>query len=745
MKFPMRASAAGLALVLGTMASPSRADWAESTDMAVIRPMPNAMAVQAQNPPSFTWARFYAKGVAASSYTVEVSKSGTVYGTYKVTRPFYLPAKQLPVGIYTWRVLPDNGTVWSTPRSFVIDSSAAVYEVPDNAELRATVLARSHPRGLPANFKMYKDWPMDMVARRGAAFTRLSTQVVTQTTSYPIPQDSDWPVTSTTASAARAAYITQISKVVGQNIQQLEAAALLWRLTKDAKYLNEAFRRGDALAALDPEGMTSYANHDGATRQIMMALTKALDYIDGDMDATRRVRWLASIKARVTPMYLDLNKYNGRMDERPYDSHGQTAILYLSTIAALTLGDIPEASAWFDASVRPYIHSVSPWSGAEGGYGNGSGYAMFALDYYIQLWEPLANATGVNLFKKPWGMGMANMVTEFMPPNTPGLVFGDQHEENVWPAYTKAFMSRYATPAAAWYVKNNSADMSPIYLLQAPYPMPVDTVAVSAPPPNAMVLPTTGWVAMHSNISDLKRTSVYFKSSPYGSYNHSHGDQNGLVINVGNRRMLLEAGYQDYYYSPLGTSWYRETKSHNAVTYNGGVGQITTDNDNNLLRNGKITAFSTTTSVDYTEGDAKAAYGSALTTALRKVWYLRNENVVVVLDKLASPTDLTFEWNMHAQAPFVVESPTKLKMTNVDQSMCISSLSTDGTAYRAWTGPANPKWTEYHGAFVKPAASKSAEFLVVMDIGCKRAPITQGATATGRTLKVGNTTITLPR
>lgn len=743
MKFVKHILVTSVLLGFGTVAAPSWADWAESANMAVIRPNPNSLAVQAQNPPSFTWAKYVGTGV--TSYTLEIMKNGALYATYTTNRNFYLPSRQLPAGTYTWRVRPNTVATWSTPRIFVIGATSTVFEVPETAELKTRVLAKAHPRQLDSSFKMTRDWTADMVTKRGPALTKLTSDVTTQITTVELPNDSQWPVTSSTPSAARTAYINQISISVGKNVRQLESAALMWRLTNESKYLTEALRRGDALAALNPNGMTSFANHDVAARQIMLSLVKSLDLLDGDIDTTRRAAWTNTIKTRVAPMYNDLIANNYRLDELPFDSHGQTAMLYLSTIAVLTLGDFPEAQNWFDAAVRAYINSISPWSGPEGGFGNGGAYAMYTVDTYVQMWPVLNRALGIDLFRKPWSVGFSNMVAEFMPPGSPGMVFGDQHEEGLYTAQLKAFMSRFATPAAAWYVKNTSGEETALTLLQAPYPMPSDTQTTVAPPPNAMVLPSTGWVAMHSALADRARTSVYFKSSPFGSYNHSHGDQNGLVINSGGRRLLLEAGYQDYYYSPLGTSWYRQTKSHNAITYNDGIGQVTTDNADNLRRNGKITAFSTTAALDYAEGDATPAYKGALSQATRKVWYMRNEDTVVVLDKLAAPTALKFEWNMHAQGAFVVESPTKLKMTNVDRSLCITSLSTDGTAYKPLTGPTNPRWTEYHGAFVKPAAATTAEFLVVLDVNCKRPVVTLTNTTTGRTLKVGNTSISLPR
>ena len=122
---------------------------------------------------------------------------------------------------------------------------------------------------------------------------------------------------------------------------------------------------------------------------------------------------------------------------------------------------------------------------------------------------------------------------------------------------------------------------------------------------------------MHSDITSAARTSVYFKSSPYGAYNHSHGDQNSIVLYSGGKPLLIEAGYQDYYGSPLVNNWYRQTKAHNAVKYDGQVGQLVSGNTENLVRNGKITAFSTTPNMDFVEGDAQPAYGAAVSWCLK--------------------------------------------------------------------------------------------------------------------------------
>lgn len=93
-----------------------------------------------------------------------------------------------------------------------------------------------------------------------------------------------------------------------------------------------------------------------------------------------------------------------------------------------------------------------------------------------------------------------------------------------------------------------------------------------------------------------------------------------------------------------------------------------------------------------------------------------------------------------------MESARAVKITNLNSSLCVSSLPSVAEQYIRITAPANPtSKTEDHGAFVKSSASTAGEFLIVLDVDCKRPAITLTPTATGRTLKVGQQTLTLPK
>ncbi|WP_332847838.1 heparinase II/III domain-containing protein [Massilia sp. S19_KUP03_FR1] len=716
----------------------AHADWAQSTDPLIIQPGPVDAQVQAQNPPGFTWAR-HPDGPA--SYELEITPAGV--GTpvrVTVERNWYLPPTAMALGSYSWRVRPTGSTEWSTPRTFTLTTRATVFEVPDNATLRARILAKPRPRSLPSSFTPFATWSTAKKSDLEAYSSRMSNEVKLQMTALPILSDARWPLPMTgPMTAPMASQQTDVRQRINEASRQLEAAAVMWRLKGDPAMLAEALKKGDQLAALNPAGPTSYVNQDQATRQIAFGLIKAIDLLSGDLDAVRKARWLASVRTRGAEIFSNLAGANGRLDQYPFDSHGNTSLVFLVLISSLALGDIPDAQKWFDFSFRAYANNPSPWSGPEGGYANGTAYAEYAAGYLLALWDPLSQATGVNFYAKPWALGFLDFAIQFTPPGARVHVFGDGSETRPDPRVFDAFASRMVSPRAAWYVSKLSGTEDALSLLQAPYPLPVAGTRVLAPPANSAYYPSIGWTAMHSDIASSSRTSVYFKSSPYGSFNHSHGDQNGLLLSSAGQPLLVKAGWYDWYGSPLWTDWYHQTRSQNAITFDGGKGQLVDGYREQLQRNGRITAFAAPAAYDYAEGDATPSYGGQLTSAKRQIWYLHAGNAVLVRDRLAATVPHTYEFNLHTPAPMVPEAAGAIKMDVNGQSLCVRSLRADAS-FEKRSGPA-PKAgvVEDHGAFtVKNDGKSGAEFLMLLDVGCKRPLVNIATSSNGvRTVTIG--------
>jgi hypothetical protein len=310
---------------------------------------------------------------------------------------------------------------------------------------------------------------------------------------------------------------------------------------------------------------------------------------------------------------------------------------------------------------------------------------------------------------------MAYMV----PPGAPAGNFGDGQEMNaqeLWARVSKAYTLFAPSPLARWYAAQQSKeDTSRLELLLAPHvppgpaPFPADT------PPSAY-FPSIGWVAMHSSLSDPNRASVFFKSSPYGSFNHSHGDQLSFVVNHRGRRLAIASGYYDDYGSKHWNDWYKQTRSVNAITFDGGEGQ----GFNDKKFSGDIVKFESTGGYDYAVGHAEKAYDGKLTRAQRSIVYLR-PNIVVVYDSFASGTPRTWEWNIHAVNKMTKVSERKVALRNGGAQMCVELVAGPDTGFdqtdQYTTPPQGSRAREWHGRFTTSVKQTAAEFVAVMRIG----------------------------
>ena len=165
MKFPRQEIARLLAMSSLLLCMNARADWAQSTDVLVVKPGPALGQVQAQNPPGFTWARH---PTGPAQYEVEI--------TLARRRADHAPSSSA-TGTCRPRPWPTATTAGACARSArptgrrrAASSSpprSTVFEVPDNATLRSRILA-ARPSAFAAAV-VRADEPME---RRAHARTR---------------------------------------------------------------------------------------------------------------------------------------------------------------------------------------------------------------------------------------------------------------------------------------------------------------------------------------------------------------------------------------------------------------------------------------------------------------------------------------------------------------------------------------------------------------------------------------------
>lgn len=727
--------------------STAMADWVESNDPLIVRPSPEHGSKEMQNPPSFRWAR----APGARDYELVLIGPGDIEQIWHTKRNWFLPSSRLKPGQYTWKVRAKGAAVpWSEARSFLLAPEAALFEVPSEEQLLQFIRARSRPR----SFFSYARLSNEAIAgnfeiQRVSAIRTLGEQVKQYASKPVLDEDSIIFVPKSHNEQAWAASLATIRSRTVSESYWVRAAALLWHITKNDFYLKEAKRRGNALVALDPRGSTSHVNQDQGNRAIAWGLAVAYDYLSENLSAEENSAWLSTIRDRTEAMYSDLKSGDWRMEQTPLDSHGATNLGYVAAISALMIDSLSDAEEWFRDSFRFYIHYQSPWGSDEGGYANGTAYAQYSVDYFIDFWDVIHNTTGVNLYEKPWAKGLLRFLACFLPPGSPTHVFGDAAETKPWVTPLKAYANRYKDSFARWYADSLPGEEGALSRLNNSIENSGIKLPRLAPSENSCLFNFIGWVAMHSSWVDPNRTSIYFKSSPYAAFNHSHADNNSFVLITEGQSLLIDSGYYDWYGSPHWRNWYRQTKAHNSITFDNGRGQAEKSGSGKMMATGHLTKFDSDETMDFVEGNALAAYEGELSQARRRLWYLRNRNVLVIHDSLRSKLPRKFEWNIHALNRFLVKAPLSIEVEHNRSTACIDMVypeKVDFVQHDQFDPPpmsvlnAKPQW---HGVFQARERKTDIEFLTVVRVGCNDVSIEVNDFSLNRQIVVGEKVITI--
>src|SRR3954469_478689 len=697
----------------------AQADWMQSAAplAAAVRPA-DGMTVQ-QTPPDFSWP----EASKTARYTVNLTYPDGKTRSLEAPQNYANWNEILPAGKYRWTVTADGTT--SDARTFVVDAESKPFLVPDMKGLAAKLKAKPHPRGLPDDKAAAK-----MVEQRERA-TRLLRSDVEMRTKEQLASVPD--------TGSPGADEGRVMDEVKLTMNALAAYALF----KEDRYAAEALRHAKNMASWDPNGTTAYTRRgvDMGARQLTFALVLAYDWLFPKLDSSTKDLFLKTIRVRTKQMYDDVIGTRSRVAAEPRESHGQVTATMVGMMATLLVGDVPEADEWMAKALPLAINLVQPWGGDDGGFSNGTAYAIWDTGTLQPNWYVLRWASGIDLAQKSWVRNYARFLAYFNPPGTPVRLFGDGHEQEMFKEqsarFGKGFTYFAPTPLGRWYAAQLAGeDPMRFESLMAP---PADfsgTPALPAGTPDSIYLPSTGWVAMHSALADKDRVSVYFKSSPYphGAFSHQHADQNSFVINAGGKRLAIESGYYDGYKTKHWWNWLKQTRSSNAITYDGGKGQVFFEGtDYKKMGYGRITRFESGEGQDVAVGDASAAYDGALSQARRSIAYLR-PNLVVVRDELASSTPRSFEWNIHALNKISVLDKNKVRIENEGQSLCIEMLGAteaqftqtddwqipepargDGKLYEG-AEPAKGE-RQWHGRF-STAPLREAAFTALLDVGC---------------------------
>ena len=690
-----------------------------TTPLPVLQPRPAQCSAVAQTPPDFNWPHRR----VGDRYQLVVRDAAGAQRSATTSSNWYMWPEAFAPGDYSWWVVARDGSGTerrSATRAFTVPPSAARFVVPLIESLLESTQTRPRPRGLPAGAEL-EALRRALDAERATGWRAMLARIEADLVREPAAE----PTTDPRGMPDRAAQVKVIQALwATMNVEQTRIieAAFVAAMTRSERHVAHARKLVLALAAWDPSGPSSQAAQFQVNRAVAITLALGYDWLHEAWSADERGLLLHRIGQRTQPIAESVIGRQRNMEINALNSVGLTNLGVVAAIAALTLGVLPQAEEWFRQAVPLYTNLLWPWGGDDGGYANGTNYAMWEIaDAWVVL-DVLRNASGLNLGDKPYLRNFGRMLAYFEPPASRRGVFGDGAEQempHVYARYVKALSLRVTSPELAWLAAaTHGEDPSNPALVMGPA---VGAGALTtAPPSNDLVVPSVGWAAMHSKLADNNRVSVYFKSSPYGSISHSHADQNSFVLHVGVQPLLMAGGRYDWYGSPHGMGFYKQTRAHNAVTFDGGAGQKLLDQG----ATGRIAGFQAGDSLAWVEGDATRAYGGQLSAARRRVAFFKPD-LVVIQDLLSSVIPRIWEINLHAREAFRW-TDGQLEVSNGSAKACGAVWSEAGIDF-AQTSVTSPPPSgsdagrQWHGVFAARGRLTDARLVTVIDLACRAA------------------------
>ncbi|MEP2531472.1 DUF4962 domain-containing protein [Shimia sp.] len=630
-----------------------------------------------ENPPRFSWIPVIED---EATYVVRIStdpkfpvKDTQLFAPIALN--FFTPDVALAAGEYHWAYAvcdPTTGkpvTTWSSSRTFSIQDGLPQTPLPAR-DTRLKGAAQTHPR-------------LWMTTDRLDAFcesVKTNPDHCTWSTFY---EKSVLPWMDREVMKEPAGYPNnvRVAPVWRQTYIDLQEAwyairhlAIGGRVTGNAEMTARAKEWLLEVASWDPNGVTSRAYTDEWAYRVTNALAWGYDWLYNDLSEDER----ETVRAVLLERTRDIAEHaiiNAKIHLFPYDSHAVRSVsLTIIPACIALLGDDPENEAldWLNYSIEFLFTVYSPWGDSDGGWAEGSNYWMMGMAYLIDAANRLKSYTGLDLYKRPFFQNTGDFALFCKAPNTRRATFGDDSTQGDLPGIKTGLNMRQFAGATGkgeyqWYCEENmrlnpGTEMA-FYnwgwwdtnfdelVFQTDFPV----VEPTAPEGGLRHFKGIGWVGVQHAMDDPdNHIQFVFKSSPFGSISHSHGDQNAFCMSAYGEDLAIQSGHYVAFNSSMHRKWRRQTRSKNAILINGKGQYAEKDKSKAMAATGKIVAAETHEDHIFIQGDATPAYQSTspeVTRAERKIYFVRNDYFVIV-DEIDAQTPVTIDWLLHANNPF---------------------------------------------------------------------------------------------
>jgi hypothetical protein len=708
--------------------------------------------------PVFSWRQPY-DGDLSVAYTFEVrnAEGRLVASRSNRTPRLILAETPLAPGNYTWTVSYRNksgATITSASRRFNVSAASVGAVIPSSASIVELALRKPRPRALPAGASFAE---IATLALRGEYATAFDAYM-TAAGGYRVEASPSPPPTLTRGDFANGVdyikWMNDLSKIASKERNAIEYLGYAARFSGDSSYAVAGVARLLNLAAWPTRGATSEASQDQANRAIYEALALGLDLYSDNLTSNQTAAIVAALRDRLQQVIMKLPT----LDASPYQSHlvNSTRYLVIALLHAVGTPGFPEAQDWLATAWDTWITVEGTW-GADGDFATSTSYSWFAGIDLARTAATLRVVTGIDLSRWPAIGKFGNNQIAFTAPSTALLVnaFGDGIEyDYMYRAYTADFYRLYAAvtqvPSHEWYWRaapgniNTAKPLPPLHYMMLG--LKQSAIVPSAPAANSWAFEDAGLVAIHSSTADPLRSSLYFRSSRFGSLVHSNADNNAFTFVSRGQPLFISGGYYPYFNSPHHALVERATRFKNALTFDGGIGQAEIGNAHAPTSPGKpafskdargeVSNFYDNGTWAVATGDASLAYRWQdsvsykwtpwLNNAIRSVAYNRAERVAVIYDWATS--DVARKWELNFQMPSAPSlNASTLHAAAGSAQGCVDVYNLDG-AFHVTRGfpvaPENGLPDQYQARYAASLASTQLVAVTVIREDCRAVPVT---------------------
>ncbi|MDN3545609.1 heparinase II/III family protein [Kinneretia asaccharophila] len=762
----------------GTDCTASPADWLSSMPAQQRRILPADCSSASPGALLFSWGSPGDRnGSIPFGFTVRSRGGAQVMSRSDLSAPRFILEQGLPAGDYEWAVsytnqrgvssssqwrrfrveapvmaaamLATDGSSNSKALSARSAQAAPQQAIPDGATLSHTITGKARPRLLPAGSSFAGIAAASRTPENVAVLDSLRASA-RFALSQPLPAAPLAVVNPT------ALQVSQLERSVHQTSRSqrayIETLSVIGRIDNNAAMLASAKQRLMALASWAPDGVSGEKINDHANREIYLALATGIDLIWDSLTATERAQITASLRTRT----MQASEALAYLDREPYESHRLTNVRGINQALLLAAGmpGFPEAQGLLARNWDLSRFTLGAWGDKDGSFGNGIAYGWYAFINTVPYVAAVRSITGVDLYQLPVLRRAGEQLIAFTAPHhRQPSAFGDgaevaDHYVNYASNYYRLHAQMTRDPVDAWYWQVNPANLSrtnepQIWQLlmlgvdSSPLPRP------QAPTRNSWFFPDAGLAAVHSNSAQSARSSLFFRASRFGAFNHSHADQNSLVYVSQGQPLLINAGYYPYYNSPHHKSVTRATRYKNALTFDGGFGQsesrlgATRPSDplHSMDASGELLRAEERGQLTLLTGDATLAYRAVnpatgtwvplLNNAVRSVVVDRANGLVFVYDWATSTTPRRWELNYHSPNAFSADAAT-VRASNGSASVCLDrhGPASSFAQTMAWdVAPEVSQPAQAHGRFTLLNPTTELAHLTVLREGCRIQPL----------------------